>query len=120
MYPNPQDALPLPPRPNAQQYRKRAKELVKAGKSGDSEAIRVVKSMREPIRLAAGLDASGNLTGPAMGSALACLRNFRDALAGYRLEAVRVVATSTLRVARNAASFLPAEQTQVGGSRPHL
>ncbi|HYU08130.1 MAG TPA: hypothetical protein VEK77_01975 [Gemmatimonadales bacterium] len=30
MFPNPQDALPLPPRPSLQQYRKLAKDLVKA------------------------------------------------------------------------------------------
>ena len=35
MYPNPQDVLPLPPRPDPEQYRKRAKELVKVCKSGD-------------------------------------------------------------------------------------
>src|SRR5262245_13357374 len=41
MYPNPQDALPLPPRPNAEQYRKLAKDLVKACRSGEPDAIRV-------------------------------------------------------------------------------
>jgi hypothetical protein len=40
VYPNPQDVLPLPPRPNLDQYRKRAKDLVKACKSGESAAIR--------------------------------------------------------------------------------
>lgn len=40
MYPNPQDVLPLPPRPSLEQYKKRAKDLVKACKSGDSSAIR--------------------------------------------------------------------------------
>jgi ankyrin repeat protein len=40
MYPNPQDVLPLPPRPSLEQYKKRAKELVKACKSGDPGAIR--------------------------------------------------------------------------------
>src|SRR5262245_37155033 len=40
MYPNPQDALPLPSRPNLDQYRKLAKDLVKACKSGDAGAIR--------------------------------------------------------------------------------
>ena len=40
MYPNPQDALPLPPRPNLEQYRKLAKDLVKACRSGDPTAIR--------------------------------------------------------------------------------
>lgn len=39
MYPNPQDVLPLPPHPNLEQYRKLAKELVKACKSADAEAI---------------------------------------------------------------------------------
>jgi hypothetical protein len=34
MFPNPQDALPLPSRPSLEYYRKFAKELVKAGKSG--------------------------------------------------------------------------------------
>lgn len=34
MYPNPQDALPLPPRPDLGQYRKRAKELAAACRTG--------------------------------------------------------------------------------------
>jgi hypothetical protein len=41
MYPNPQQALPLPSRPNVEQYKKLAKDLVKACKSGDPGAIRV-------------------------------------------------------------------------------
>ena len=40
MYPNPQQALPLPARPNVDQYRKLAKDLVKACKSDDPTAIR--------------------------------------------------------------------------------
>ena len=40
MYPNPQDAVPLPPRPDIEQYRKRAKELVKACHEG-GDAIRL-------------------------------------------------------------------------------
>jgi hypothetical protein len=39
MFPNPQDALPLPPQPNLEQYKKLAKELVKACKSADPEAL---------------------------------------------------------------------------------
>lgn len=34
MYPNPQDALPLPPRPDAEHYRKRAKALARACRTG--------------------------------------------------------------------------------------
>jgi len=41
MFPNPQDALPLPPRPNLEQYKKLARDLVNAGKSGDPQAIRL-------------------------------------------------------------------------------
>ena len=80
----------------------------------DGDEIRVVKSAREPIRLAAGLDDAGNLTDAAMQAALSCLRNFRAVLAGYELEAVRVVATSTMRLARNAATFLPAAEQAIG------
>jgi hypothetical protein len=39
MFPNPQDALPLPQRPNLEQYRKLAKELVRGAKAGEG-AIR--------------------------------------------------------------------------------
>ena len=80
----------------------------------DGATIRVLKSAREPIRLAAGLDAKGNLTEAAMQSALACLNNFRLILGAYRLEAVRVVATSTMRVAKNVATFLPAAELAIG------
>jgi hypothetical protein len=41
MYPNPQEALPLPPRPNINQYKKLAKDLVKSCRSGAPAAIRV-------------------------------------------------------------------------------
>lgn len=80
----------------------------------DGEAIRVVKSARDPIRLGAGLDSKGNLTEEAMQSALQCLTNFRAILSDYSLEAVRVVATNTLRVAKNAAVFLPAAERAIG------
>ena len=40
MFP-PQDALPLPPRPSLEQYKKRAKDLLKAARSPDPAALRV-------------------------------------------------------------------------------
>ena len=39
MFPNPQEALPLPARPSLEQYRKLAKDLVKACRSADPDAI---------------------------------------------------------------------------------
>ncbi len=80
----------------------------------DGDTIRVLKSMREPIRLAAGLDAAGNLTEAAMQRAIACLQSFRVALAAYSFDAVRVVATSTMRQARNIAAFLPLAEQAIG------
>jgi hypothetical protein len=40
MFPNPQAALPLPPRPNVEQYRKLAKDLVKACKAKNPDGLR--------------------------------------------------------------------------------
>src|SRR5438309_1977690 len=39
MFPNPQDAFPLPPHPDIEQHRKLAKELVKACKRDQREAL---------------------------------------------------------------------------------
>lgn len=40
MFPNPQDVLPLPTRPNLEQYKKLAKELAKVCKAGNPGALR--------------------------------------------------------------------------------
>jgi len=77
-------------------------------------AIRIIKSARDPIRLAAGLDSDGYLTDQAMQTAWECLANFRTILNAYSLDAVRVVATNTLRVAKNSAAFLPAAEKAIG------
>jgi hypothetical protein len=39
VFPNPQDVLPLPPHPDLEQYRRRAKDLVKACKSSEADAL---------------------------------------------------------------------------------
>ena len=76
--------------------------------------MRIVRTARDPLRLAAGLDQDGNLTPEAMDNALRCLRNFADILGQYQLDGVRVVATNTLRVAKNAADFLPRAEAAIG------
>src|SRR5690349_8788922 len=80
----------------------------------DGETITVIKSARNPIRLGAGLDSKGNLTEQAMQSALESLRQFNLILNSYPLHAVRVVATNTMRIAKNAAVFLPAAEKAIG------
>jgi len=45
MFPNPHDALPLPPRPSLEQYKKRAKDLLKASQSSDPAALRTWAAM---------------------------------------------------------------------------
>ncbi|MGZ3236001.1 MAG: Ppx/GppA phosphatase family protein [Burkholderiaceae bacterium] len=79
----------------------------------EGDTIRIVKSMRDPIRLASGLDSRGYLTDQAMQTALASLTQFRDILNAYPLDAVRVVATNTIRIAKNAKVFLPAAERAI-------
>ena len=80
----------------------------------DGESIRVLKSARDPVRLAAGLDRQGNLSDAAIRVALDSLARFKTILAGYSLTAVRVVATNTIRIAYNAAQFLPLAEQALG------
>jgi exopolyphosphatase/guanosine-5'-triphosphate,3'-diphosphate pyrophosphatase len=79
----------------------------------EGDVIRVVKSARAPIRLAAGLDENGYLSQAAMQSAIICLENFREILNAYPIEAVRVVATNTFRIAKNIAELLPLAEAAI-------
>lgn len=76
--------------------------------------MRVIKSARDPVRLGAGLDSSGNLTEQAIQAALVSLRGFCEILSIYPLSAVRVVATNTMRIAKNAAEVLPQAEQAIG------
>ena len=73
-----------------------------------------LKSMREPIRLAAGLDANGDLTEAAMQARAGLPAQLPRRAGRLPLDAVRVVATSAMRVARNGAAFLPAAEQAIG------
>jgi len=80
----------------------------------DGDAMRIIKSAREPLRLGAGLDAEGNLTTAAIQNAITALSRFRLILNQYSLDAVRVVATNTMRIAKNASQFLPELENAIG------
>jgi len=80
----------------------------------DGQAIRIVKSARDPVKLGAGFDVHGNLTPEAMRAALDSLAHFRTILDGFTLDGMRVVATNALRTARNAREFLPLAEQAIG------
>jgi len=76
--------------------------------------IHIVRTARDPIRLAAGLGPDKCLSPEAMETAVRCLRDFSAMLRQHRLDAVRVVATNTLRVAKNADVLLPRLEEAIG------
>jgi exopolyphosphatase/guanosine-5'-triphosphate,3'-diphosphate pyrophosphatase len=63
-------------------------------------------SLREPVRLGAGLDENRMLDEASQERALACLKRFGERLRGFDPHTVRAVGTNALRAARNAADFL--------------
>ena len=66
------------------------------------------------LRLGAGSTRSGRPAADARRAALACLARFGERLTGLHPSAVRAVATNTLRVASNAATFLPQAERALG------
>lgn len=76
--------------------------------------MHIVRTARDPIRLAAGLGPDNQLSAEAMDTAVRCLRDFSAILRQHRLDAVRVVATNTLRVAKNADVLLPRLEEAIG------
>ena len=75
---------------------------------------RRIDYLKETVRLGAGLDAEGRLGREAAERGLACLRRFRERLAGIPPAQLRAVATQTLREATNRNAIL-AEAGQVLG-----
>ena len=75
------------------------------GKVSQGE-VRIIGKLAEKVQLAAGLNENQELTLEAQGRALDCLGRFSERLEGFPRGSVRVVGTSALRQARNAAVFL--------------
>ena len=71
-------------------------------------------SLKEPVRLASGLTDDKRLDEASQQRALAALRRFGERLRGFPPSSVRVVATNTLRVAKNSADFLPLAEDALG------
>lgn len=71
-------------------------------------------SLKETVRLAAGLDAEKVLDTPTQARALECLQRFGERLRGLSPEAVRCVGTSALRIAKNAKDFIRKAEAALG------
>ena len=78
------------------------------------EQIYPLDSIKETVRLGAGLGPDKRLDAHTQDRALATLGRFAERLAGMPRESVRVVGTNTLRVAKNADDFLQAAEKAVG------
>ena len=76
--------------------------------------IRVLDSLREHVRLAAGLDADKRLDLASQERGLEALARFAQRLQGFDPAHVRAVATNTLRVARNAPAFIARAEQVLG------
>ena len=71
-------------------------------------------SLREMVRLAAGLNPHGQLDEDSQERALGCLKRFGERLRGFPPHTVRAVGTNTLRVAGNASAFLKKAEAAIG------
>ncbi len=68
--------------------------------------LRTVEKRGEKVQLAAGLNERGYLSEEAMQRGLECLKGFAKHLKGFKPEAVTILATNALRVARNRSEFI--------------
>ncbi len=76
--------------------------------------IYAVDSLREPVRLGAGLGPDKRLDAASQARALAALQRFGERLRSFAPDNVRAVATNAVRVARNARDFLAAAEAALG------
>ena len=78
------------------------------------DQIYPLDSLKESVRLAAGLTDDNQLDPAAQERALACLKRFNERLRDLPREAVRAVGTNTFRVANNAQAFIQAAEAALG------
>lgn len=74
----------------------------------------IVDRLREPVRLAAGLDEHGRLERDAIERALVCLERFGQRLRDMKAESVRVVGTNTLRQSKRRGAFMDRARAALG------
>lgn len=72
----------------------------------DGQSFQVISRLKEKVQLARGLDANNYLSEEAIERGLNCLRLFADRLRSTPTKEQRIVATYTLRKAKNAHQFI--------------
>jgi exopolyphosphatase/guanosine-5'-triphosphate,3'-diphosphate pyrophosphatase len=77
-------------------------------------SIQTVARIKRKVRLAAGLDADSQLSHEAMERGWQCLRLFSEQLQDIPADQIQVVATATLRLAKNASLFIDHAQQLLG------
>ena len=80
----------------------------------EDEHIYPLESLKETVRLAAGLSDDKALSDDAQERALTSLKRFGERLRGMPVDSVRAVGTNTLRVAKNSNAFLRKAQKALG------
>lgn len=80
----------------------------------EGDQLYMLDGLREPVRLAAGLTADKYLDAEAQQRALAALGRFAERLRDLPSVAVRAVGTNSLRMAKNAADFIPQAEHTLG------
>ncbi|MGH8682374.1 MAG: exopolyphosphatase [Burkholderiales bacterium] len=78
------------------------------------DQIYLLDSLREPVRLGAGLTRDKRIDRATQLKALEALSRFGERLRGFPPAAVRAVGTNTLRVAKNAAQFIDDARAALG------
>lgn len=76
--------------------------------------VQPIDTLRESVRLAAGLTQDKKLDEKSISRGLKALHRFGDRLKNFDAKQVRVVATNTLRVARNADTFIKDAEKLLG------
>ncbi|CAM2008306.1 Ppx/GppA phosphatase family protein [Acanthopleuribacter pedis] len=68
--------------------------------------VKVIDTLKEPVRLRMGLDEDGSISEAAQTRALECLARFEQRLRGVDPDHIRAVGTNTLRSSKNSYAFL--------------
>ena len=76
--------------------------------------LTIIDRLRETVRLAEGLSAKGDLSGPARARALDCLSRFGQRLREMHAGSVRAAGTSTIRRAREDSTFMGEAEAALG------